>query len=272
MDINLKLRSEILEFSLTLEEDVNSLLLLSLGIFDDCNTTRLFGKKASITFKNKIDLLYDIDILSKEENSDLELLMIFRNKFLHDIKCNSFLSIIEQLDNGIKNMFKTHLNKGESINNEDSCKTACLNLFLKNIRTIKNKVKDRQIKSDEKHEIFQVQNQQIIYHLDLFFNLINDLFLIIENSELEYEKVRKLSEVISEKCQQYVNKYNEDEEIISLNKKSELFFTDIEKIKNYYGITRIDNNKITNYFQDNDLTKRIDNFRKKVELKEKKDE
>jgi hypothetical protein len=262
MDINIKLRSQILEYSLTLEEGVNNLLLLNLGVFDGGNSTRLFGKKAGITFKNKIDLLYDIDILSKEENSDLELLMIFRNKFLHDIECNSFLVILEQLDSGIKSKFKMHLNEGQSINDEESCITNCSNLFLKNIRTIKNKVKAIRLKAEEKHEIFQVLNQQIIYNGDLFFDLIHDLCLIIENSELEDTKVRKLGESISKKCEQYVTKYNEDEKIISLNEKSELFFTDIEKIKNYYGITRIDKNKITNYFQDNDLSKRIDDFRK----------
>src|ERR1035437_7045812 len=98
MDNNIKLRSEILEYSLILEEAINTLLLFNLGIRDGGNLTRLFGKKANISFKNKIDLLYDIDILSKEENSDLELLMIFRNKFLHDIGCNSFLNTIESLD------------------------------------------------------------------------------------------------------------------------------------------------------------------------------
>ena len=113
MEVNLQLRSEILEYSLTLEEAINNLLLFNLGIFDGGQATRLFGNKASISFKNKIDLLYDINVLTKEENSDLELLMIFRNKFLHDIKCNSFSNVLEILDNGIKNKFKNYLKEGK---------------------------------------------------------------------------------------------------------------------------------------------------------------
>ncbi len=73
MDLNLNLRSEILEYSLILENVINDLWLLNLGIFDGGKETRLFGNKASISFKNKIDLLYDINVLNKEENSDLEL-------------------------------------------------------------------------------------------------------------------------------------------------------------------------------------------------------
>ena len=197
MDINIKLRSEILEYSLILEEAINNLLLLNLGIFDGGNSTKLFGKKAGVTFKNKIDLLYDIDVLSKEENAALELLMIFRNKFLHDIECNSFLSIVSQFDNGLKNKFRAYLNEGQSINDEISCRTACSNLFLKNIKTIKNKVKAKRITIEEKNEIFQLNTQQIIFNLDLFYDLINDLFLILENADLKNEKVRNLIDLIS---------------------------------------------------------------------------
>ena len=34
VEVNLQLRSEILEYSLTLEEAINNLLLFNLGIFD----------------------------------------------------------------------------------------------------------------------------------------------------------------------------------------------------------------------------------------------
>ncbi len=264
MEINIKLRSEILEYSLILEKAINDLLLINLGIFDGGHSTRLFGKKASITFKNKIDFLYDTEILSKEENADLELLMIFRNKFLHDIECNSFLSAIEQLDNSIKNKFKLHLNHGQSINNEDSCKTACQNLYLKNIDVIKNKVKCERIKIQERSEVFLLQNKQIIYHHDLFFGLINDLFLILENSELEDEKVRKLSNIISVKCQEYIDKITTDEEIVSLKNRLSLFLADSDKIKNYYGIIKIHNNEISNLLSEVNTISPKYNSKKKI--------
>lgn len=246
-DINIQLRSEILEYSLILEQAINDLLLLHLGIFDNSNSTRLFGKKPSITFKNKIDLLYDINILNKSENADLELLMIFRNKFLHDIECNSFYSIFSQLDNSIKNKFKHFLNEGQSIADEKSCKKACSNLFLKNIKTIKNKVRAKRKTLEEKNEIFQLQNKHIIFHLDLFFDLTNELFLILENAELEDKKVRNLSELISHKCEQYVNKHNDDENFISIKNRLHILFSDVDIIKNYFGVVKIDEEKIPNF-------------------------
>jgi len=235
MYLNTELRSEVLEFSLFLEDSVNSLILLSLGIFDDRNATRLFGNKASISFKNKIDLLYDIGILSKEENSDLELLMVFRNKFLHDLSCNTFLIVLEQLDKGIRNKFQMHIPENGSIAYEESCKTACRNLFLSNIKTLKSKVSNKRIKSERKHEIVKTQNEEIIYQIDLFYDLIGDLFRIIEESELENEKVRTLAILISEKCQEYLYKKTSEKP----ERKDFLSQTDISDIKNYFNINRV---------------------------------
>ena len=88
--LNIELRSRILEYSLFIEKIINDLVLLNLGIYDEKVKTRLFSNKGKISFQNKIDLLYDIEVLSKEENSEFELLMIVRNKFMHDIECDSF--------------------------------------------------------------------------------------------------------------------------------------------------------------------------------------
>jgi len=231
----LNLRSEILEYSLILENAINDLLLLNLGILDGGKETRLFGNKASVTFKNKIDLLYDINVLKKEENSELELLMFFRNKFLHDINSNSFLSVIEHLDNGIKNRFKYFLNEDDNLTDESACKAACLRLFLKNISTIKNKVKEYRLKIEDRHKLFQIQNNQILKYIDVIFDLLNDICLIIEKSELEDEKVRKLSEEINFKLESVLQKLNSEDEI---KVELETFLGSPEKLKNFFGIVK----------------------------------
>lgn len=235
MDLNLNLRGEILEYSLILENVINDLLLLNLGIFDGGKETRLFGNKASISFKNKIDLLYDINVLTKEENSELELLMIFRNKFLHDINCNSFQSVIEQLDNGIKNRFKVFFNEEGNLSDESACRAACSDLFLKNISTIKNKVKGNRLKIEDRHKLFQIQNNQILNYIDLIFDLVTDICLTIEKSELEDEKVRKLSEEINLKLESVLQKLNSEDEI---KVELENFLGSPEKLKNFFGIVR----------------------------------
>lgn len=230
VELNLNLRSEILEYSLILENAINGLLLLNLGIFDGGKETRLFGNKASISFKNKIDLLYDINVLNKEENSELELLMIFRNKFLHDINCNSFQSVIEQLDNGIKNRFKVFLNEKRNLSDESACRAACSGLFLKNISTIKNKVNEKGIKLEDRNNLILLLNKQILNYIDVIWDLMRDVSLILEKSELEDEKIRKLSEEINLKLESVLHKLNSEDEI---KVELENFLGSPEKLKNF---------------------------------------
>ena len=52
-EINIKLRSEILEYSLNMEESINELLLLNLGMYDNGVGTRLFSGKNGLTFKDR---------------------------------------------------------------------------------------------------------------------------------------------------------------------------------------------------------------------------
>ena len=77
--------------------------------------------------------------------------MVIRNKFLHDLNCSTFLILLDQVDNGIKNKFQRHIPSGGNINSEESCKIACFNLFGHNIRILLNKVRERRMK-------FEAQN------------------------------------------------------------------------------------------------------------------
>ena len=238
IEMNIQLRSKILEYSLKIENTVNTLLLLNLGIFDGGKATRLFGNKASISFKNKIDLLYDINVLTKSENSDLELIMIFRNKFLHDINCDSFLKVLEMMENGIKNKFKVFLKRGESIDNEDACKTACLNLYLKNLNTINNKIKEWVIQIDARNDIFQQLSKQVTYHYDLFGDLTNSLLLILKNSDLEDENIRNLGVIISAKIETTLDKLKTDESYLNVKNKLEFFKNNPKILNDYLSFSR----------------------------------
>jgi len=50
----------------------------------------LGNKSSSLSFKNKIDLLYDIEDLNKDEYSSCLRFMEIRNQFIHNPSCNSF--------------------------------------------------------------------------------------------------------------------------------------------------------------------------------------
>ena len=88
-NVNLELRSKILFCALNIENVINNLLVKHLLIIDKTKTKN-FANRPGISFQSKIDLLFDIEVISKEELLTIELLMIFRNKFLHDIKYNSY--------------------------------------------------------------------------------------------------------------------------------------------------------------------------------------
>lgn len=192
MQLELNTHKEILEFSLRIEEAVNYLLMACLSITDK-SQTKNFGNKAGISFKSKIDLLFDIGVLSKEEHFDLELQMIFRNKFLHDIECVSFSSVLGILDNGIKNKFRDFLNENSSIENEEACKGAYRKLYRNNVKTIREKFKDRRVMIEKKSETLKNLLSQHEKTSDIAFELIDDILKLLEKSELENPEVFELA-------------------------------------------------------------------------------
>lgn len=230
--LNIEVRSKVLKYSLILERLINDLLLLNLRIYYEKNKTRLFSNKGKLTFQNKIDLLFDIEVLSKEENSEFELLMTIRNKFMHDIECDSFQTLLYQLDKGIVNRFKKFLGEGKSISDEEDCKKACYSLFQKNIDTIKRKNSENKKAIERKYKLFQVQNEQIIYYTDFISDLLNKISITTENSEVENLKGAILGEKILKILEESVLKLNRD----THKDIYEEFFNADENLKMVFGV------------------------------------
>jgi hypothetical protein len=230
--LNIELRSRILEYSLFVENLINNLLRMNLGIYDEKIKTRLFSNKGKISFQNKIDLLFDIEVLSKDENSEFELLMIVRNKFMHDIECDSFHTLLNQLDNGIVNRFKKFLEAGQSISDEEACKKASYKLFQKNIETIKMKIELNKIDRDKKYKLSQSQNAQLIYYIDFIKDLMDKVSIATENSELENPKVAVLGIELLKILEESVNKLNTE----TKPNIYEDFFNSDAKLKAIFGI------------------------------------
>ena len=222
--IQLEIRTFVLELALQTEDAINDLLLLYLGISDK-HSTKLFGQKVGISFKNKIDLLHDIDVILKDEHLDLELLMIFRNKFVHDINSNDFLSVLKQLDNGIKNRFNKHFDENTSIENEQDCKTAYRNLHLKNAKVILEKIRNKRELYEKKAELLKTLLHRSELLTDSAFKFVDNLFEILENSDLENNKVAELADIINTEIQKYTNELQFDEKYEKSNQiLSELIF------------------------------------------------
>lgn len=215
--INLKSRTEVLEYSLWMESSVNALLQSHLLILEK-EKTKNFGNKAGIPFKSKIDLLYDIDILTKEEHSDLELLMNFRNKFLHDIDSNSFTVILETLDNGIKNRFKKFIDSDVKIENEEAYIKACSNLFLNNLKMLQKKIKERRISLENKRDYTTTIFDKLIALTEFSSDFASDIMLILENSNLENPIILEALNPIIERCKLFAKEYSVTNNLDELEK------------------------------------------------------
>src|SRR5690554_423571 len=234
LQLNLELRSQILEYSLFLESSINDLVLLSLGIYNDKEKTKLFNNQGRLTFQNKVDLLLDIDVLTPEESLEFGLLMFIRNKFLHDLECNSFKILFSEKtkDAGIHSRFKNFLKEGQSIFDEDACKQACYNIFVKNIDTIRNKVIEKQEAIEIKYKLFQVQNERIIHYIDFIHDFSHRISSIVKNSELEDPKVA----IVGMEIFKVLDKYSQELKNTSENSIYDDFFKSDENLKAIFDI------------------------------------
>ena len=233
-EINIEVRSEILEYSLIIEGAINSLLLSYLGVTGKSNT-KLFGNKAGISFKSKIDLLYDIDVLSKKEHGDLELQMIFRNKFIHILECNSFLFVLNELDNGIKNKFKNHMDDPSKIGNEGSCKESYRKIYITNLNVILKKFELKRQSVEDKSNLITLLLEKEIRITDISFGFIDKLLVSLEETILknsENKKIIELTKHLSSKCEKHSKSFSKDTELMELNKKINTLLEQ-EKINGY---------------------------------------
>lgn len=199
-DLNLKVRSQVLEYSLSAESDINTLLLSYLAITDDKNQTKNFGNKAGISFKNKLDLLYDINVFNKEEYLSIDLLMIFRNRFMHDIDSNSFTYILENLENGLKNRFLVFIEEDEKELNEKTYEKAFKNLYFHNLKIIHKKYKERR-QSLEKHKnsligVVEIYESLSLLSCDFASKISSETANILENNPEALIYLQNLSESI----------------------------------------------------------------------------
>ncbi len=197
--LNMDLRSEILRNSLFTENGVNGLLLSYLAIFEK-EKTKNFGNRAGISFKSKIDLLYDIKVLNKEEHFNLELQMIFRNKFLHDLEFNSFVYCISKLDTSIVNKLKIFFESDDNSQMEEKYRKAYRNLYLNNSKMLKEKLGLRTEKVTKSKDFIVGLTDSFTTTIDLSFDLASDIYEILQNSEIEDPKILELSNKISKRC------------------------------------------------------------------------
>lgn len=176
-EINIELRKEILEIALNIEKMVSDLLILYLNIEKE-DRKAISNKSSSLSFKNKIDLLFDLEVFSKDEYSKLLLIMEFRNQFLHNYDCNSFekAGFFLGLDK-LRKLLSLDKYRDENIDNDINYIDAYRGLHLSCIDDVLLKIQRKEEISKEKRElVFALSGytQSIIdYDTDLFEKIID---------------------------------------------------------------------------------------------------
>ncbi|MDO6803189.1 hypothetical protein Q4595_12080 [Wenyingzhuangia sp. 1_MG-2023] len=100
--MNLEIRKEVLYCSLILEESLSICLKSMFEI--PSNQSKAMGFQGSaLSFKNKVDLLYDINKIPREEYSKFIMFMEIRNQFIHNIDSDNFEIVLKRIDK--KNKF-----------------------------------------------------------------------------------------------------------------------------------------------------------------------
>lgn len=104
-DVNIQLRSVILEHALHLEFHSKEIIFYILRTFKDDPKT-LGNQSSSLSYKTKIDILYDLEEITTEKYTDLIKQMEIRNQFIHNYDVDTFTDLIE-----LKPELKKHLDK-----------------------------------------------------------------------------------------------------------------------------------------------------------------
>ena len=100
--MNKELRLEILINSLELENQLSKIIARIIRV-PKSGTKTLGNQSSSLSFKTKVDLLYDLDRISKSEYNLIILFIEIRNQFIHNLESDSFVKVCEILGNNKRN-------------------------------------------------------------------------------------------------------------------------------------------------------------------------
>jgi len=227
--INLGLRSEILEASLILESVVSK-LLISLLVIEKQKKKAISNRSGNLSFKNRIDLLFDLDILDKKEHQKLLLLMELRNQFLHNIECTSFSKAIDNLgiDKG-KKLLKFYTSP-DQVDQETQYKIAFNNLKIECLEIILAKIIDREKQINELSEFHISVAESHIFLIEKYFDTITDILKIFERNASESQEVKMLFDEVQKTITNDINALETSEVFQAMQSKYKNL-TASEKIK-----------------------------------------
>jgi hypothetical protein len=215
--LNMPLRTEILEMALLIEDCMTKLLQTFL-VIDKEDTRTLSNRSSSLSFKQKIDLLFDLDVLTKEENTKLLLLMEFRNQFLHNISCNSFEAAVLALDGQKKNLLKFDDLNGEHeiefrlSNAYSSLHVACLDIVLEKYEFRRSQLESRRkVVTDMAEYMTLVMNSDTV--------LLNKIMTMCTPEHGDTAELISLKMNVHQLIDEHTTELKESAEYLEMNEK-----------------------------------------------------
>ena len=177
--MNLETRTFVLEKALLVEKSVSDILQLFLNV--EINKKKAFtNKSGGLSFKNKLDLLFDIEIFDDTEYLLLLLLMEYRNQFMHNYECNTFTDAFTFLGPDKKTRLLNYAKNKLRDTDEENIKDAFSKLNYEIIKILLAKIELKKSNLSENKEYFQKLNSKVILLYDKYFNLCEIIFDTLE--------------------------------------------------------------------------------------------
>ncbi|MGS2727884.1 hypothetical protein ACU8DI_14840 [Psychroserpens sp. BH13MA-6] len=103
------------------------------------NSKSLGNKNTSLSFNQKLNLLFDSGSIEKEEKERMEIFMEVRNQFMHNLNVDSFSDVFKLLDGRTKRLKKLYPSYfSDDIELEKSLDTVTEKLYLEGMKTLRS--------------------------------------------------------------------------------------------------------------------------------------
>jgi hypothetical protein len=164
--------------ALQIEKGITDLVKLFLHIETE-KKRALTNKSGGLSFKNKIDILFDIEIIDESEHVLLLLLMEYRNQFMHNYECNSFAEASAVLGADKKNRLWKFADPGAT-ESEESFKNAFSNVYGAALGMLLKKLDLKKRSITENHRYLLGLNEKLVLLFDKYFDLYDLTLNLIE--------------------------------------------------------------------------------------------
>ncbi|HCY40802.1 MAG TPA: hypothetical protein DHV48_05525 [Prolixibacteraceae bacterium] len=195
----MNIRTDILSYSLMVENFSSIFLSTLLDISDFKESKSLGNKSGNLSFNQKIDLLIDIKALDKKEKSKFQIFMSIRNQFMHNIAADNYENCLKNIDGAEKFLLKTYSqdNKlAKEIQLENATKELSKEVVEITINLL-SKVKEK-IEKEVKSQLFEKYQKNSIEAISKIETEFNSIYNEKVEKGVKMISLEELKQLVSE--------------------------------------------------------------------------